>query len=77
MHAAACGPSTYIAIGTHDRLVKLVDYDDGSFVDLGGASTVQGTVNFSPASNELVTGGDGEILLFQLGDEEDGEEQEV
>ncbi|XP_064636675.1 WD repeat-containing protein 90-like [Lineus longissimus] len=58
--------SGLVALGTKERLLKLMDYYEGSFQDFIGHSDGLDLVKFSPDGRYLFTGSHAEILLWEV-----------
>jgi len=54
----------FIAVGTPDHLVKLVDYHDGAFQDFEGHVSEVTSVVFEPQHNRLLTCSYGNMLIW-------------
>eukprot|EP00736_Rhodelphis_marinus_P007017 Rmarinus@m.27611 len=60
-------PSGYlIAIGTDDHLVRIIDYEDGTFQDFIGHSDQVTALQFSPSGKKLVSGGFGDLVVWDV-----------
>ncbi|XP_067044850.1 WD repeat-containing protein 90-like isoform X1 [Acropora muricata] len=55
-----------IAIATEDRLVKLMDYSEGSFQDFLGHCGSVNTVRFAPSGDLLCSSSNTEILMWNV-----------
>ncbi|XP_070579992.1 WD repeat-containing protein 90-like isoform X2 [Ptychodera flava] len=55
-----------IATGASERLVKLIDYYEGSFQDFTGHNDSVHLVAFSPSGRFLLTAGFNEIIIWEL-----------
>ncbi|XP_068672849.1 WD repeat-containing protein 90-like isoform X2 [Montipora foliosa] len=55
-----------IAIATEDRIVKLMDYSEGSFQDFLGHCGGVGKVRFSPSGDLLCSTSNTEVLMWNL-----------
>ncbi|EDO36826.1 predicted protein, partial [Nematostella vectensis] len=55
-----------IAIGTQERLIKLMDYNEGSFQDFTGHSDAVSEVRFSPSGHLLYTCSHGDVLIWNV-----------
>ncbi|XP_035829418.1 WD repeat-containing protein 90 [Aplysia californica] len=58
--------SSLVAVGIAERLVKLMDYNEGSFQDFLGHSAQVTTVQFSPSGSQLLTVCHNEMFLWEL-----------
>ena len=54
----------FVAVGTPDHLVKLIDYQDGNFQDFEGHCSAVTAVSFEPAGKLLSTGEGGSLLVW-------------
>ena len=65
--ALALSPSGYlITIGTNDRLVKVIDYDEGTFQDFTGHSDVVKSLAFSPSGGMLASAAHTDIVCWEV-----------
>uniref|UniRef100_A0A7S0WA59 WDR90 4th beta-propeller domain-containing protein n=1 Tax=Hemiselmis tepida TaxID=464990 RepID=A0A7S0WA59_9CRYP len=63
----AVSPSgNLITIGTQETLVKVVDYDEGTFQDFTGHSDAVSCMAFSPTGRFLLTAADTDIVQWTV-----------
>ncbi|XP_046855935.1 WD repeat-containing protein 90-like [Xenia sp. Carnegie-2017] len=55
-----------IAVGTKDRLVKVIDYDKGSFQDFDMHCDSISHVTFSPTGDKLFSVGFSDVALWKV-----------
>lgn len=57
---------TLITMGTEEMLVKIIDYDEGTFQDFAVHSDVVSSMAFSPAGGFLITAADTDIVQWSV-----------
>ena len=55
-----------IAVANNERLLKLIDYYEGSFQDFVAHNNSVGLVRFSPAGDKVFTAAESELLAWQV-----------
>jgi len=63
----AVSPGGYlVTLGTAERLVKVVDFEEGTFQDFTGHSDGVGALAFAPSGTQLFTSANTEIIAWDV-----------